>query len=168
MGGVRSPPDPPRRFMNRFRERFFGRRPEQTQAEPAPESKNFPVGEPRKLEQQKETLPALNVENRVSWKNEDINEPFNLEVGKETPLAVFLTAKPEISSDKVVPLEVMPQHGRSGLRGRVLFNDKQGNIYRDVDIKGGGYIETDDSNYRNPTLTVSEMAPHRDPHFGRP
>lgn len=153
--------------MGTLRERFFGPRPEKIQAEPAREGKIFPVGEARKLEQQKETLPSINVKNRVSWKNENINAPFGLEVGKETPLAVFLTANPEATTDKIVPLEVMPQHGRSALRSRVLFNDKQGNIYRDVDVKGAGYVETG-WEYRNTPMKVSEMAPHRDRAFSNP
>lgn len=36
--------------------------------------------------------------------------------------------------------EVSGSHTRSGILGRVIFSDKEGRLYRDIDLKGIGYV----------------------------
>jgi tRNA A-37 threonylcarbamoyl transferase component Bud32 len=98
----------------------------------------IPLGLPEKAKS-KETLPAIEVANEVIWVNPNFPEiPFNLEKGKETNLGLFLTPT---SPEKKIDLEVDQLHRRSALLARVIFKDKQGNFYRDIDLKGVGHIE---------------------------
>lgn len=99
--------------------------------------KFLPIGSPEKAES-KETLPAVEVANEVIWVNSNFPElPFDLKEGGETKLGLFLTPIPLL---KNFQLEVDWRHGRSALLGRVIFKDKQGNYYRDVDLKGMGHV----------------------------
>lgn len=71
--------------------------------------------------------------------------PFKLEEGKPSPLGLFAEAnfkeKPrELPEDKQA-LETWQRHQRSALLARVIIRDRDGRLYRDVDLKGGGYIE---------------------------
>lgn len=91
-----------------------------------------------KLKEDRETLPAVEVDNEVSWVNNNLDLPFDLKVGEPTSLGLFLTSKILIS-DSSFPIETSMGHSRSGLLGRVIFKDKQGNLYRDIDAKGLGY-----------------------------
>lgn len=124
-----------------------------------------PIGEARELpEAFKEWLLLFEtVKNEVSFVNENFEKlPFkNLEKGKETPLGLFIkSAIPEIfrrepsailkifrrePREKTQRLEVWPTEfgdgTRSALLGRFILKDKQGNFYRDMDVKGVGYIE---------------------------
>lgn len=85
-------------------------------------------------------VPVAEVDNRVSWANKDMVLPFDLRVGKRMDLGVFFSPEPTGKS-----LRVHGAHQRSALIGRVIFKDKQGNFYRDLDAKGVGYIYRDNS-----------------------
>ena len=87
---------------------------------------------------QQEMLPAVEVDNRVIFVNSEIESPFKIEEGMSTELGVFFTPDPK--NEKIKKIEVVKDHGRSGILGRVIFKDKQGRLYRDVDLKGIGYI----------------------------
>ncbi len=100
--------------------------------------KHHLTGEMDKLETNKECLPAIKVKNTVRWVNEDFTTPYKLKVGEQCELALFLTPK---SDEHDFLLEIMPKHNRSALLGRLLFSDKDGNKYREIDLKGVGYIE---------------------------
>jgi len=103
----------------------------------------IPMGLASKLEASKETLPAIEVKNRVLWVNSDLDLPFKLEVGKRTNLGLFLTSQIE-EAEKLKNLEVKRQHMRSALLGRVIFGEKTNKedrqLYRDIDIKGLGWL----------------------------
>jgi hypothetical protein len=81
-------------------------------------------------------LPAISVNNRVLWANKSL--PFKFRVGKPTKLGLFLTPRKRSEWR----LEAFPWHGRTGILGRVLFKDKYGNFYRDIDLKGIGHVGT--------------------------
>ncbi len=113
---------------------------------------NIPLGKARELEAKKETLPAVEVENKVIWVNSDLELPFNLEVGKSTELGIFLTPQSEMPEDHSTRVGIFPYHNRSGLLGRVIFRAREETegspevgqevrtqLYRDIDIKGLGY-----------------------------
>jgi len=99
---------------------------------------DWPMGKVRELESRKETLPAVEVKNRVIDVNENFPKlPMGLREGESTRLGMFLT--PQIAEGEAsYPLEIEKRHSRSGLWGRMLFKDKDGNLYRDIDLKGIG------------------------------
>lgn len=103
-----------------------------------------PIGLGSKVESSKETLPAVEVKNHVLYVNEHLHSPLNLTVGEPTNLAVFLTQHPD-GERKSRDVEVKARHGRSALLGRFIFEDKgedgERQVFRDVDIKGLGYID---------------------------
>src|SRR3989344_1741250 len=109
---------------------------------------NVPTGLGSKLERQKETLPVLEVKNKVVWVNPDLDIPFALKVGQPTNLGLFLSrrnnpSETPLPSQKITEMEVESRHNRSALLGRVVFGEKgQGpkQLYRDIDIKGVGFI----------------------------
>src|SRR3989344_3079542 len=92
-----------------------------------------------KLKENRETLPAVEVANEVSWVNNKMNLPFDLRVGESSRLGMFLTPNPQ-TGEQAFNLEVSGSHTRSGILGRVIFSDKEGRLYRDIDLKGTGYI----------------------------
>ncbi len=96
-----------------------------------------------KLKEGRDTLPAVEVANEVSWVNNKMNLPFELKVGEPSSLGMFLTPDPK-TGEKVFNLEVSGSHTRSGILGRVIFSDKEERLYRDVDVKGMGYVWVDD------------------------
>jgi len=96
----------------------------------------------KNLKSEEERLPSLPVRNKVLWVNEDLNLPFKLEVGKESNVVSFLTPNQE-TQENARDLTVHESHHRSALLGRVIISDKEGNLYRDIDQKGGGFIERD-------------------------
>lgn len=109
---------------------------------------NFPIGSGSEFqkERQKETLPALEVKNTAIWINPSFEEtmPFKIELGKPAKLGIFLTAHPEIYPEEkewqamIAPEEIS---GRSVLLGSFLFKDREGRLYRDVDLKGTGMFQ---------------------------
>lgn len=109
------------------------------------EKRNSPehlsIGKAAQLEEQKETLPAVEVKNKVRWVNNEIQFPLNLEVGKQTKIGLFLTTK---EGEKSQHLEVMTKHGRTGILGRALFSDQQGTVFREIELKGSGHVLTDE------------------------
>ncbi len=122
--------------------RFFRNESQQEKSPP------LPLGSVAELP--KEKLPAVEVKNRVLWVNPNFPElPLDLPTNKEleeagdkgeeisSKLGVFLT--PLKQGDR--SLEVLPEHGRSGGLGRVIFRDRQGKYYRDLDAKGIGYSD---------------------------
>lgn len=67
--------------------------------------------------------------------------PFYLEEGKPTKLGLFLTPRPR-EGERTVKLKVRPVHRRSGIFERIVLRDKKRKLYyRDVDLKGIGYVE---------------------------
>ena len=104
------------------------------------------IGQEFKSERNKDRLPAVEVNNKVLWVNPAFKEaPFKLEEGKPTNLGFFLTnihgAK---ATEKTHTLIIMPEieEGRSGLIGSVVFQDDEGRMHRDIDIKGMGRFQT--------------------------
>lgn len=95
----------------------------------------------KKEEKNRETLPAVTVDNNVILVNSEIELPFKIEKNKPTELGLFFTPDPKGQSVKNI--EVMREHNRSGILGKVIFKDKQGRLYRDVDLKGIGFVELD-------------------------
>lgn len=109
---------------------------------PEIEKRQLPVGiGGTELKQYRETLPAVEVDNKTIWVNSNIEMPFDITRGQFSKLGIFLTL--EADGQPAYPLEIESRHKRSGIVGRVIFKDKEGRIYRDVDIKGVGYIEDD-------------------------
>lgn len=124
--------------------------------EKQPQSTSLEAGnikEEFKKERQKETLPALEVNNIAVWVNPAFeNLPFKIEEGKSTNLGIFLTPKPEIHSanETIQQAKLMPEEisGRSILFGEFEFKDKEGRLYRDVDLKGTGtFLKTETGQY---------------------
>lgn len=111
------------------------------EAESVKPERQIPIGNAADLEKTKEVLPAVEVKNHVIWVNPNFSEaPFSLQEGRQTNLGLFLTSN---AGDKnSYPIEIEKQHRRSGMIGRVIFKDSDRNVYRDVDLKGGGHIET--------------------------
>jgi len=128
--------------------------------------RQLPIGEASKLENEKEVLPALEVKNHVLWINPEFPEsPFSLEEGASANLARFFTPITEkteeeprfkvlgrefgkkVSTSKLEThdMEVEIFHSRSAILGRVIFKDKEGRLYRDVDLKGVGRTYKKDS-----------------------
>jgi len=115
--------------------------------EPQPPKKELPTGIGKAAEP-KETLPAVEVKNEVIWVNPAFPEaPFKLKEGEPAKLGLFLTPNPK-PEEKVFNLKVMPLHGRSALVGQVIFKDIDGQIYRDLDLKGIGHVEFNQSKPR--------------------
>ncbi len=113
-----------------------------------------------KLKENRETLPAVEVANEVSWVNNKMNLPFDLRVGEPTKLGMFLTPNPQ-EDQSTFNLEVSGSHTRSGILGRVIFSDKDGRLYRDIDLKGTGFIQRDLSfNWENVEIKVAPVEGH--------
>lgn len=111
---------------------------------PKSNKKEIPTGTGRESEP-KEILPAVEVQNEVMWVNKDFPElPFDIKEGESTKLGLFLTPKPK-EGEKTFDLKASGGHYRSGLLGRVIFKDKEGRFYRDVDLKGMGRVFSRDS-----------------------
>lgn len=112
--------------------------------------KQLPKGEAEALKEQaiekwKERLLIFApVANTVILVNPDLNLPFSIEVGKSAAIGLFaesaLNEKPiDIPPGKRV-LQRLPTHMRSALFLSEPFSDKDGEWYRDIDIKGVGYL----------------------------
>ena len=84
-------------------------------------------------------LPAVEVKNEVAWVNKKIKLPFGIKKGESNRLGMFLMPSNVRQEGNFYPLEIQPEHHRSGVLGRVIFEDEDGNVYRDVDLKGVGY-----------------------------
>ncbi len=109
----------------------------------------LPIGKTQELETSKDTLPAIEVANKVLWVNPDLDYPFfHIEEGKPTNLGMFLSHQSVRVEDRTeikMHVETETYHGRSALLGRVIFGEKKKEglprqLFRDVDIKGLGYV----------------------------
>lgn len=104
------------------------------------EHRDIPTGiGGEKLKEGVDYLPMVPVDNVVEWIDSEVEMPFDIKVGEKTELGMFLSPNTK-NEESVYQLEVGPDHGRSGVLGRVIFQDKQGRKYRDVDLKGMGYF----------------------------
>lgn len=136
--------------------------------------KQFPTGETKKLSElvsrrwKDHLLLFSRVKNKVIKVNPNFTLPFNLEEGKPSPLGVFsqtaFTQKPENLPEGKYAVEFLPGHKRSALLGRALFADKEGRIYRDIEVKGIGFLST--SPYPGETKAVI-LEPGKLRHVGR-
>lgn len=86
----------------------------------------------------KEILSAIRVKNEVLWVNSKVCAPFRLEKGKSAQLGIFLTN--DAIEQETYPLEIISHHYRSAMVGQIIFEDKDGRLYRDVDLKGAGGV----------------------------
>jgi hypothetical protein len=99
----------------------------------------------KKISQEPENslLVFEKVRNKVVYVNPEIIAPLKLEKWEESPLGLFAKAALakgyELKPDEQ-RLESWPEHRRSALLGKVIFKDKDGRLYRDIDLKGIGYI----------------------------
>ena len=123
--------------------------------------KVVPTGLAPKLEFSRETVPAVEVSNHVLYVNSALDLPFDIKVGEPTNLGLFITEQPH-AGQQSRDLEVKIHHGRTALLGRVVFGDKgegtKKELYRDVDIKGLGYIKTGFPELnRSPTTSVEAV-----------
>ncbi|MEK7156344.1 MAG: hypothetical protein AAB790_00880, partial [Patescibacteria group bacterium] len=86
----------------------------------------------------REKLPAIALDNTVLEVNPafDGTLPFDLRKGTRGDLALFFGE--ENGSDK--ELGVREFHWRSGDLAQIVFRDTKGRKYRDVDLKGCGYL----------------------------
>ena len=78
------------------------------------------------------------VDNEVIFVNPEINSPFNIKEGQRFDLGAFFN--PTTGSEDVFHIEKIKTHGRAGIAGRVIIGDRQGRKYRDIHIKGVGYV----------------------------
>lgn len=107
----------------------------------------IPIGEAKSLKEhavenwQDRLLLFSQVKNEVVKVNPDVQFPLNIEEGKPTPAGLFaertFTKKAKPGE---IPLEVLPRQLRSTLLARAIFRDNQGNLYRDIDLKGMGFF----------------------------
>lgn len=85
-------------------------------------------------------LSVVRVSNEVEWVNPDMNLPFDLSSGTSTDIAVMVIPN-HSPLEKDTEVLGLYGHHRSVLLGRILFTDKQGVTYRDIDSKGSGYVD---------------------------
>ena len=88
----------------------------------------------------RETRPAVEVENKTYWSNHEINLPFSVNEGVRSTLGLFLV-NPDSPVNNKTSLGVQEMHKRTGYFGRVLIRDHGGVLYRDVDLKGTGFLD---------------------------
>jgi hypothetical protein len=103
----------------------------------------WPTGAGKRELAQKERVPVELVANEVIYVNPAFPRlPFLVTMGKPTNLGVFagkLDTKIR-SSPEGKTAEGSLLHNRSLILGHVIFKDDTGQLYRDVDAKGVGYI----------------------------
>jgi hypothetical protein len=114
-----------------------------------------PIGEARKLNEMAfnnwdEHLALFSkVRGSVIKANPNVHIPFDLRVGKQSPLSLFAEApfgaKPDAIPQGKYALEYQFNHNRSAILTRVVFQDIEGRRYRDVDLKGTGSVSPDET-----------------------
>lgn len=125
--------------------------------EQIPEKKfELPTGKARELTKEywqdihEHLLLFDKVDNRVIFANDEVFFPLKLKEGESSPLGVFaekalskeLENIEQLSSEeKKKIMEAWPFHQRSALLGRIIFADKEGRTYRDIDVKGIGSLQ---------------------------
>lgn len=101
------------------------------------ESFNYPPG----LHKERVAHETTELANTVIWENKKLHAPFNIEVGKPSPLGLMFEVAPNADRPEGLSLKTrLWFHGRSADIGAVYFNDDEGNLYRDVDVKGAGKV----------------------------
>lgn len=83
------------------------------------------------------------LKNTVVIVNSLVKYPLPLEVGKASPIAFFYNGSVHGDRKSVFNqyvLETHQEHHRSALLARAIFEDQKGRLYRDLDIKGIGYV----------------------------
>lgn len=82
------------------------------------------------------------VRNEVLFVNKEVYSPLQLKKGRSSPLGIFVEAAYEqgITRDERYVFDYSPDHHRSIQLSKVYFADKEGRIYRDIDVKGIGNI----------------------------
>jgi hypothetical protein len=104
------------------------------------------LGEMASKRWEKYLVPLNSVKNVVILVNPGLNlyAPFDLEVGKPSPLGLFVKSEFETSPGNLPEgkhaAEFMDKHNRTLLLGRLIFQDAEGGLYRDIDLKGIGAI----------------------------
>ena len=93
---------------------------------------------PETLRESQDRLSTVEVSNEVVWVNPEIKAPFDMKEGEPTKLGVFISNEPQRRS-----IQTAEGHGRTGVFGKVIFEDTQGRRYRDVDAKGIGHVKYD-------------------------
>lgn len=110
-------------------------------------SKEWPIGLGARLNQKIEKRPAYPIDNTVIWVNPNMISPFNFKIGERSPLGMqFQTAEDGLVLhhyfDRIprpnALLGIQHEHTRCGILGRIVIADNQGNLYRDIDLKGVG------------------------------
>jgi hypothetical protein len=87
------------------------------------------------------TNPTVKVKNEVLWINPKLDLPFKLKEGEPSSLGVFVVSS-DTHTDCNIRVGIDGFHGRSVYLGRFKIPpSSEGIIYRDVDLKGAGYIE---------------------------
>ena len=99
----------------------------------------FPMAQAAELERHKELVALSRVDNTVEYVNPNISSPFSLQEGVKSDLGLFLSPKVQ-DNEPTFNVEKQKRHGRAGLVGRVILQDKEGRRYRDIDGKGFGYL----------------------------
>lgn len=115
----------------------------------------LPTGEGEELnrlakEQWSESLVELApVENKLTWVNPNFpNLRLNFQPEKKSPLGLFAkTAFPNESAIRSLAEgsqvgEIWPAHNRTALLRRMKIADENGQLYRDIDLKGIGCVIT--------------------------
>ena len=106
------------------------------------------------LNRERRLAPALPVDNKVLWVNKEVELPFRLEEGSRANIGLFLTAQAGEEIDRAIKLENNLLHGRSALLGRIIFKDKSGRLYRDIDLKGVGCFESESNRVIGPRAAL--------------
>lgn len=93
----------------------------------------------------RENLVVLSkVDNKVLEVNTNVFMPLKLEKGKPSPMGLFVEAMLRDESDTSLEgkfrEEFWSSHHRSMLLGKAFFEDNEGRLYRDIDIKGMGFL----------------------------
>lgn len=88
---------------------------------------------------EREFFPAIEVANHVLWVNPEINLPFSISVDQPSELGVFvINYGSGIKSRLSLGFENI--NHRAGFLGEIVITDSRGNLYRDFDLKGVGYV----------------------------
>ena len=93
----------------------------------------------KETERYRETLPAIVLDNTVTWVNPSFDKrlPLDIEKGTRSKLALFFhdgQPEPDFS------LGVSARNWRSGDLGKIFFADNKQRLYRDLDLKGCGLL----------------------------
>lgn len=110
--------------------------------------KEIPMGLAARLDETTRLLPekyqvkCLPVKSRVLQVNPDFSNYFALTQKAPSDFSLFATLRKQRALEKITQriLEFWPHHQRSALLERVPFTDNHGRAYRDVDLKGIGYL----------------------------